>query len=637
MQANTRLLLPVSLLAVLLLFAGCATAPTPRDGEFQQALESAAAFLPDDPTAAAEAFESLARASRGDARAVAYLRAAEAWLLARDLDRATSALERAQPLPDDDLIKERALLVHAEFDLIENNPRQALLRLDLFRGMNVALRDRATQLRGRALFQLGAIVDATLLLDHHLQASRDPEQQLAYSRLIWRGLSRAREPITTDNLPQDVPNSVRGWLELGRVGQNAWQNPYEFPARLDAWARRYSSHPARRVLFEEILAEHERRFGYPERIALLLPMSGRHAASAEAVRDGFLAALYQHASHRTAPEVRLYDTAGEPERAVEAARRAMREGAGIIVGPLTKEALGALNRADDINVPVLGLNYLESSEMAYARAGLVQFGLLPEDEAIQVAERSFAEGFTRAAALVPENDFGLRLLAAFRNRFEELGGELLVVQRYRPGQADYSTPIMRTLGLDESRLRYQQLRGITGQSMEFEPRRRQDIEFLFLGANFDEARLIRPQLRFHHAISLPVYSTSHVYRPGQTDRDLDGIRFADMPWILAPDLIGKDVRDSIANLWPGRFERSGRLYALGFDAFRLAPLVMNNDPALQNPLPAMSGLLSLDQFGRIRRDLYWARFASGVPRLLPAVEEPAHDAQGEVREESDDG
>src|SRR5690606_37157500 len=114
MQANTRLLLPVSLLAVLLLFAGCATAPTPRDGEFLQALESATAFLPDDPTAAAEAFESLARASRGDARAVAYLRAADAWPLARDPDRATSALERAQPLPDDDLIKERALLVHDE-------------------------------------------------------------------------------------------------------------------------------------------------------------------------------------------------------------------------------------------------------------------------------------------------------------------------------------------------------------------------------------------------------------------------------------------------------------------------------------------------------------------------------------------
>lgn len=635
MQANSRLLLPSLLAALLIFFAGCATQPTPRDSEFRAAMEAAASRLPEDPAGAAEAFEALARASRGDAAAVAYLHAAEAWLLAHELPRAARALEQAQPLPDDDLVKERALLVHAEFDLLENNPRQALLRLDLFRGLDTSLRDRAIQLRGRALFQLGAIVDAILLLDHEIDATSDPNERLAYSRLIWRGLSRAREPISPESLPPDAPASVRGWLELGRVGQNAWQNPYEFAAELDAWAERFPRHPARQGLLDEVLAEHERRFSYPERIALLLPMTGRHGASAEAVRDGFLAALYQHASHRTAPEVRLYDTGGDPERAVEAARQAARDRAGIIVGPLTKETLAAVNRAEDLDVPVLGLNYLDSTEMIHAREGLVQFGLLPEDEAIQVAERSFAEGYKRAAALVPDNDFGLRLLAAFRNRFEELGGELLVVQRYRPGQADYSTPIMRTLGLDESRLRYQQLRGITGQAMEFEPRRRQDVEFLFLGATFDEARLLRPQLRFHHAIALPVYSTSHVYRPGQTDRDLDGIRFADMPWILAPDAIGKDVRDNVARLWPGRFERSGRLYALGFDAFRLAPLVMNDDPALNNPLPAMSGLLSLDEFDRIRRDLYWARFAGGVPRLLPAVDKPDN-AQGSVHEATDD-
>jgi uncharacterized protein len=566
-----RILFVPALLAALV--AGCATGPSvEREQTFRDEMHEASRYLVDEPAVAAEVFEVIARNHRGELRSEALLAAAEAWLRARQPDKATRALDRARPLPAG-VLTERALLIEAEFDLLENNPRQALLRLEREGPLSPELRDRAIQLRGRALYQLGATLEATVLLDRHLQASADPIVQLENGRLIWRGLSRAREPLSLENLPAEVGPAVRGWILLGRVGQSAWQDPYAFGDRLDAWAERHRGHVATNRLLDEIRADHQRRFSYPDDIALLLPLSGRHRGSAEAVRDGFLAGLYQHIAHRPAPRVQVYDTGGDPEKAVAAAREAVAAGAGIIVGPLTKETLAAVNRADGINVPILGLNYLDATEMAAARPQLVQFGLLPEDEAIQVAERSAAEGYQRGIALVPDNDFGLRMLAAFRARFEELGGDLLTVQRYQPGQADYSTGIMRMLNLDESRLREQQLRSIIGQSLEFEPRRRQDVEFIFLAANVEEARLIRPQLRFHQAINLPVYATSHVYRPGQQDRDLDGIRFADMPWMLAPDEVGREVRDSVAKLWPGRFERTGRLYALGFDAFRLVPLI----------------------------------------------------------------
>lgn len=614
---------------IMLLVSACATGPTmQRDDAFQAAMQAAASELDQDPIAAAQAYEDIARNTRGAQRSEAFLAAAEAWLVARQPENARRALERAQPVPAGEL-SDRALLVAAELDLMEHNPRQALLRLERDLAFPPELHDRAVQLRGRALYQLGATLEATLLLDRHLQQADDAGTRLTDSRLIWRGLSRAREPLSLENLPRDIPASVRGWLALGQVGQTAWQDPYRFPQRLDQWASRFRGHPAETELLEEIRTEHERRFAYPPDIALLLPLSGRFRTSAEAVRDGFLAAFYQHIAYQPAPRILVYDTGAEPETAATVARQAVEAGARIIVGPLTKEALAAINRDDRIDVPVLGLNYLDPSEMPYLKDNLVQFGLLPEDEAIQVAERTAAEGYQRGVALVPDNDFGLRMLAAFRARFEDLGGKLLTVQRYQPGEADYSTPIMRLLNLDESRLREQQLRSIIGRQLEFEPRRRQDVEFIFLAAGPDEARLIRPQLRFHQAINLPVYATSHVYRPGQTDRDLDDIRFADMPWMLAPDAVGREIRDTVSQLWPGRFERAGRLYALGFDAFRLVPLIVADDPALNNPLPGMSGLLSVDEQQRIRRDLYWARFASGKPRLLPAMEQP-HQTQGSV-------
>ena len=47
--------------------------------------------------------------------------------------------------------------------------------------------------------------------------------------------------------------------------------------------------------------------------------------------------------------------------------------------------------------------------------------------------------------------------------------------------------------------------------------------------------MIRPQLNFHQANNLPVYSTSHVFSGfvnTRTDHDIDNVTFGDMPWVL---------------------------------------------------------------------------------------------------------
>jgi hypothetical protein len=69
-------------------------------------------------------------------------------------------------------------------------------------------------------------------------------------------------------------------------------------------------------------------------IALLLPLTGRQSAAAIAVRDGFLTAYYSlPAADR--PALRIYDTF---QMSVAAAlNQATGDGAGLIVGPLTRE------------------------------------------------------------------------------------------------------------------------------------------------------------------------------------------------------------------------------------------------------------------------------------------------------------
>src|SRR5690606_9293458 len=134
-----------------------------------------------------------------------------------------------------------------------------------------------------------------------------------------------------------------------------------------------------------------------------------------------------------------------------------------------------------------------------APENLFQYGLNPEDEARQAAEHASIEGYRHALVLAPLNELGDRLDRAFSERFEELGGMALSSEFYTPGASDFAGPITRGVGLDDSRGRHRQLQGVVGTALEFEPRRRQDLDMVFMVGSPREARLLTPQLRFHRA------------------------------------------------------------------------------------------------------------------------------------------
>lgn len=622
MQA-VRARLPLIVL-LLLTLGGCALGPVAPSREELAAVEALAAR--GDNLAAAERYEAMAERAGGEVRDGLLLRAAEQYRRAAFPEKSLALLRRLEAARLTPAQQVDYALVAAELDLQAGNPRQALDRLD-FRLDRLPPERQAEVLgvRGRALFAMGSALEATRLLLRRAALLQDPQARYANQQLIWQGLSQAREPLSAAGLPRDGKGrELAGWIELGAIGQSAWHSPDEFMSRLEDWARRYAGHPAEGRLLEEIRADFRRRFEYPARVALLLPLSGRYALQAEALRDGFMAARFQAVTVGRPPEIRLYDTGGTATGALDAFRRAREEGAQFVVGPLTKEGLAAVAALQGRTLPVLGLNYLEvrPGEEPRPHNLLYQFGLLPEDEARQAAERAIAEGHTRAVALAPANEWGERMLLAFKRRFEELGGTLLDGQFYPPDQTDYAVAITRVLNLDSSRLRHQALRNTLNLELQFEPRRRQDVEFVFIAAQERAAKLLRPQLKFHQALDLPVYATSHVYElDGRPDHDLDGIRFADMPWAIAPDAAGSALRETIRSLWPVRFSQAGRLYAMGFDAYRLIPLLANSVEPLARPVPGMTGLLSMDAAQRLHRDLYWAAFDNGRPRLLPPPEE----------------
>ena len=355
----------------------------------------------------------------------------------------------------------------------------------------------------------------------------------------------------------------------------------------------------------------------PEReahIALLLPVTGRAAAAAISVREGFMTAFYQTPLAQRVP-LRVYDTG--VVSVADALNTALRAGAEFIVGPLTREEVTAAADVPARHVPLLALNFLPAEHPAPAQ--FYQYALSPEDEARLVAQRVLQEHHARGVAIVPAGDWGARVLSAFRQELTAGGGELIGSEMIDTARTDFSSSIISVLRISDSTARARRLEAVLGTKLVFEPRRRADIGFIFAPARANIERLLRPQLRFHYAGDIATYATSDAFEPDpRANEDLEGLMFPDMPWMLGGDLADA-VRSAAHDAWPSGGPHRGRLFAFGFDAYRLAVALRNPGVAGNLSVDGLTGRLTLDAERHVRRELLWAQLHNGELHLLPAA------------------
>ena len=606
-----------ALVFVLIALAGCEPLQLPDQEPVSSAGAGAAALSGQGlHQAAAEAYLRLAETADYADRQRYLILVANERRLAGNPEVAQTILDRlGEPIEASNLLLWAQ--VAAEVAIVMGNPEQALENLG--RAPETSDTEAATNLRrikSDALFRLRRPIDATRELIAREVWFSDRAAIAANQRLIWDGLQNWWTDLPP-RFPGDENDPVLiGWLDLGFIAWSQRTNSAAMRTDLINWRSANPRHPANRVLVREILSGLIIKQRFPRQVALLLPLSSRQRMAASAVRDGFLGAHFASSDTRGRPKIRIYDVHGEDVAEIYAL--AIDEGADFVVGPLLKPAVRQLAMAG-VRTPTLMLNFLPDD---FPVAGdFYQFSLSPEDEARQVAWRATALGQYRAAALAPDNSWGRRLLGSFATEMQNRGGRLLHYQLFDPDSSDFSASIEKLLLIDESRARKQRLNANLGKQFEFEPRRRTDIDLIFVAANGDAGKLIRPQLRFHYAGSIPTYSTSAIYQEGsRNNSDINGIMFPDMPWIIAPDGQSTEVRKSLSTHWPDQAEKRPRLYAMGFDAYRLMPLI--NAGMGMDELQGMTGALYLDEDGRILRRLPWVRMQRGRPELMDPTPPP---------------
>jgi outer membrane PBP1 activator LpoA protein len=612
---------PLLLAALQLLLHGCSTPPPVKTSTVSDRFLVAA-----DNRAAAGDYEgavdnylrAAAVATDDQERQTILLQAASSLMELGEVERAMTVLDRITLPYLSARQRQRYEIIQAQIAYVQNRPDRVLSLLKSVPDDN-ALKADYYWLRAEALQQNReyiASIHERIVLDPLLM---NPDERLANHMAIWVALTSLTDEELQQLRTAPPPDELSGWVELVELSRLYLQEPDMLLEVIPHWESRYPGHPAREA-FTAKLAGGMRIAGQPPRqLALLLPLSGKLAQPAAAIRDGILAAYYDTPEDTLRPAIRVYDTGGRADAVLGIYQQAVNEGAQFVIGPLRKAAVQTLATQSLLTVPVLTLNTIDIG--ASNNNMLFQFGLAPEDEAREVARRARQDGHHKAIALIPEGSWGERIYAAYLEEWQTLGGRVVEVGYYDATKTDHGKAISAALNLNSSKARHQQLVRLAGQSLEFEPRRRQDVDAIFMLATPRQARLINPQLSFYRASRLPVYATSHVYTgraDSSLDADLNNVAFCDMPWKISTNGARDYLQTSIEKNWPASAARYGRFHALGIDAWRVIPYVDQLENNLMGAYQGVTGNLTIDSSRQIHRSLNWAQFQQGLPTHLPS-------------------
>lgn len=514
----------------------------------------------------------------------------------------------------------------------------------------VELQDKTYSLAGNSLKR------AQLLMGLSPELAGADQQQL--NDRIWQALKETPDAALEEAATSAIGYENQGWYELAATLRQPGMSLQARGNAVRNWRFNWSGHPGTQALPSELTLVTQVLEQRPERITLALPLSGPLSAAGNMVREGFLAAYYASGQESTQmpstgdtpsnstgdsiptqtsspatpanTTISIVDTNGRPFDEVMPELLASKPD--LIVGPLAKDEVAALANRSELPVPVLALNYAPEQDKP-APAKLFQFGLSVEDEARQIAEHIVQQNLSRALVLIPRGDWGDRIAGTLKTHMEELGGVILDMERYSEGDnlRDVSAEL---LGINVSRQRAIELEQTMGLNIEFEPRRRQDAQAIIMVAEPMIARQFKPLFSFYYANDVPVFSPSIIYsgRPNPSrDRDVDGVRFTDLPWILDRK---PEFRQEAYEQFDNLDGPLGRLFAMGADAWTLSINLPLMQQITDSHVPGHTGDLWLDGNNRVHRTQMWGVFEEGVPVVASKGED--EDSDPESGNESDD-
>lgn len=405
-----------------------------------------------------------------------------------------------------------------------------------------------------------------------------PEEIDANLQASWQGLNKMPRGALLEMRGESPNSTVQGWIDLALALNHTEPSA---PA-IEQWRSAYGAHPAGKLLPQIVAtapADAPLPVAIPKQnkttIALLLPLEIPAFSNASyAVKAGLLAAIE---AAQAPVEIKIYPTQGDRSSTTLLYQRAIEDGAQYVIGPLTRGEVSALESTDMIRVPTVALNTLESLTIPTGKLAL--FGLPVEEEARQLALLARRIGMQSASMVVADTPLAQRMAETFASEWEAQDGK--IVQ-----QIAFSA----TSTLSELRTKM------------FE----NPSDMIFLAANADQARLVRPFLD----PATPTFGLSHLYDGDPSNplnKALTAVHFVDMPWLINPEHPDyAPYAEAAAALPPGEAQR---WFAVGVDSWRILTALTDSNSTSQQ-WQGLTGNILL-QNGRISRTLPLVQFRNG--------------------------
>lgn len=610
---------PVLILCVGSLLASCAQSPPSSKTEPEPATES----RPQDEIKVDTARQLYQLAANYQAEPQHYhlLNAARQAIAEQDFLLALAICEnlKLSPYP---AIRQQNMLPLLQAYLATKQQASLLRLLDATDLNAVAKSDRADFLWLSATYhnEQGRHLAASrnlMLLNEYMAGSPDKNRGTAinseaYQQMLWRNLAQLSDS-QLQSLHNNASQHSLAWLNLALLSRQHIGQPEQLQQAFSDWQQRYALLPSLQNVPDSIRQLFNLMPYQPQKIAVLLPLQGRFRPHAQAIQYGILAAagsdntdLVFIDSEQNIVDLHAQVTAAQAE---------------FVIGPLLKEKVDSVSRSADWKWPTLFLNTIDSGHTPAAEQ--FYFALSMEDEAGQMAQLFQQKNYLHPVVISASNTTALRMQQHFSASWQQLGHKPPLSLQF-DNKDQLEALISDLLETGSSRERVQLISNLMPEKLEAELHSRLDIDAIYLLADPVQTQLFKPFIDVSvspTAPRLPIYasSRSHNTSLSSTDlRDLNGLTFTEMPWMLAePSSI--ELRQQYQQLFPQQDEALQRLFAMGYDAFKLVGSLRQQQQLPSAVFPGLTGQLRLNQNGSIVRRLSWAAYRNN---RLVTLQEP---------------
>jgi len=320
------------------------------------------------------------------------------------------------------------------------------------------------------------------------------------------------------------------------------------------------------------------------KVAILLPLSGKHEKLGQAMLNGAQMALFDlgFSSFELLPK----DTRGTPQGAAAAAQSALNDGARLVLGPIFSHSVKAarqVTQAANVNMIAFSTDWTLANKQTYL------IGFLPFDQIERVTRYAAASGYKHMGVLSPTGSYGDGVVSAYQAIAQNAGVEASRIERFNPKNNLTAT-----------------MRGFT----DYDARKAANNK---LGAPYDAVLmpvggpLARQVGSFLNHYDMPPQTVRRIGTGLMDDPSLASDRSLDGAWFAAP---APSLRRKFERRYGNAFAvKPPRIASLAYDATALSIILAHvdlqngrqpsfNTASITNP----NGFAGVDGIFRFRRD-----------------------------------